>query len=60
MGGLGHRSTFEGRVTAVAPMWTDIVQALGAIGTLLVAVVGFCFVVRQLTQLETSDQRHDA
>jgi hypothetical protein len=39
---------------SMEPMWTDIVQAIGSIGTILAAVIGFIFVIKQLRQVETT------
>jgi hypothetical protein len=36
----------------LTPKWTDIVQAIGAAGSLLVAVVGFGVLIYQIKQLE--------
>lgn len=35
-----------------APQWTDVVQAIAAIGSLLIAVVGFLILIFQIKQLE--------
>lgn len=36
----------------LAPKWTDILQAIGAAGSLVVAVVGFAILIYQIKQLE--------
>jgi len=36
----------------MVPMWTDVAQAMGAIGALLVAIIGFFILIIQIRQLE--------
>lgn len=36
------------------PSWTDVAQAIGSVGGVLVAIVGFVFVIRQLRQVENA------
>lgn len=36
----------------MTPLWTDILQAIGAVGSLVIAVVGFGILIYQIKQLE--------
>jgi hypothetical protein len=36
----------------MTPQWTDVLQAIGAIGSLLIAVIGFGILIFQIRQLE--------
>jgi hypothetical protein len=36
----------------MAPRWTDVLQAIGAIGSLAIAIIGFGILIYQIRQLE--------